>query len=303
MSQQMEDTLATLCEKAKAAAGLPVPPIDQSRADLLTFLAGFPEVPGVTINPADAGGVDGEWTVPDEGEAHGAILYFHGGGFIQGAPVGHRRIVSTLSLNAGTRALSIDYRLAPENPYPAALDDALTAYEWLIGDGGETPADVVLAGDSAGATLVAALLVRLRDENRPLPAGAFLISPATDIACTGESVTIRAHRDPLLSLEAMQMIAAAYVPQGADPLHPWISPHYADLAGLPPLLIHVGDNEVLLSDAERLTGHAQAAGVDTELKIWDGAFHVFHNYLGIIPEADQALAEAGAWIKTVITAP
>ncbi len=256
----------------------------------------MPEVAGAQVEAVDAGGVPAEWTLPEAWrEVRGTLLYLHGGGYFAGSPTTHRRLVTSLCGAAGVRGLSVDYRLAPEHPFPAAVEDTVTAYRWLVGAAGESPSRVVIAGDSAGGGLTLALLVALRDAGDALPAGGFLISPGTDLAQTGDSFITRADVDPMIDLEDQDRRIAWYVPDG-DVKNPLVSPLYADLVGLPPLLVHVGDYEVLLDDATRVAQRAEDKGVHVELRIWPEAFHVFHVFAGMIPEADQAISEAAFWI-------
>ncbi|MDQ4112715.1 MAG: alpha/beta hydrolase, partial [Actinomycetota bacterium] len=193
------------------------------------------------------------------------------------------------------------------NPFPAGLDDVAAVYEWLIGPGGVAPSNIVLAGDSAGGGLCAALLLRLRDAGRPLPAGAFVISPHLSFSEYGETLTSRQGVDPYFPgstdvLDQMQQMQQLYLPDG-HVNDPHVSPNSGDLSGLPPVLIHVGDCEVLLSHSTTFADKAAAAGVDVEVVVWPEAFHVFHFYVGMIPEADEALAAAGSWIADNVRSP
>jgi len=195
---------------------------------------------------------------------------------------------------AACRALAVDYRLAPEAPFPAALEDCLTAYRWLLKTG--TPADqIVIAGDSAGGNLTLTTMMALRDAGDPMPAGSVCISPMTDLACTGESFNTR--KDALLTPKQARDFARYYAGE-QDPRLPLISPCYGDLSGLPPLLIHAGGDETLLSDAQRLADRARAAGVDVRLDIWPHLWHVWHVYTPFMPEARQAVEAIGAFVRT-----
>lgn len=223
------------------------------------------------------------------------LLYLHGGGYIAGSFISHRALVGHLAGACGLVTLLPEYRLAPEYPFPAALDDALAFYRTLL-DEGYAPHRIVLGGESAGGGLTVATLVALRDRGLPLPAAAFVISPWTDLAGTGDSLRTRARQDPWFSPEGVIPTAAHYV--GDDsPTNPLISPLYADLRGLPPLLIHVGDYEILLDDSTRLAAKARSAGVDVTLRVWDGMWHVFQSLAARIPEARQSVEEIGAWVQ------
>ena len=303
-SEQMQQIMALMSSVREAGRPL-ASSIEEQRTGFESTLALLPEVAGgqvEALGPDGAGGVDAEWMRLESGEPAGTLLYLHGGGYFQGSPVTHRRLVAALCVAGGVQSLSVNYRLAPENPFPAAVEDALAAYRWLISPlgGDEDPERVIVAGDSAGGGLSAALLVALRDAGDPLPAGAYLISPWTDLAGTGESMQTRAEADPFID-PAQSPNAAARYAGDTELTHPLMSPLYADLSGLPPLLIHVGDAEVLLDDSTRPAERAVAAGVPVEMQIWDGAFHVFQMLFGMIPEADEAVAQAGAWMSKLLS--
>ncbi|HET6875015.1 MAG TPA: alpha/beta hydrolase [Acidimicrobiales bacterium] len=301
-SEAMDQIKAVMRASRQTASGNPAPSIEELRSGMEQMLAALPPVPGGRVEPVDAGGVPAEFTFPEDGrQTAGTLLYLHGGGYFQGSPVTHRRLVTALCLAAGMRGLSIDYRLAPEHRFPAAVDDALAAYRWLTGPEGEDPARVVVAGDSAGGGLSAALLVALRDAGDRLPAGAYLLSPWTDLAATGDSMRTRADADPMIDPSDTEAVGRRYAGD-RDLRDPLISPLYADLTGLPPLLIHVGDAEVLLDDATRMADRAAGAGVPVEVEVWPEAFHVFQMMVGLLPEADEAVAQAGAWMAKRIEA-
>jgi acetyl esterase/lipase len=223
------------------------------------------------------------------------LLYFHGGAYHIGSPATIRHLVGLLSAATKARALSVDYRLAPEHPFPAAVEDAMAAYRWLLASGID-PALIAVAGDSSGAGLALGTLVALRDAGEPMPAAAVLLSPVTDLALTGESLHTRAAADVMLKPEGILEAAGLYL-AGADPRHPHASPLYADLRDLPPLLIHVGDAEMLLDDSTRLAAKATDAAVEVSLEIWDEMPHVFQAFAGLLPEADRAIDHIGSWLN------
>ena len=254
-----------------------------------------PAPAGVTCTPVEAGGVSAEWSVAD-GSAEGkVILYVHGGGYVMGSAGSHRDVTGRLSKASGARVLSLNYRLAPEHPFPAPVDDAVAAYRWLLAQG-ISSSNVAIAGDSAGGGLAFATLLALRDAGDPVPAAGVGISPWVDMEGTGESMTTRAAVDPVVQKEGLLEMAKLYLGD-ADPKNPLAAPLHANLAGLPPLLIHVGDAETLLNDATRITERARKAGVDVTLKIWDEMPHVWPMFAPILPEGQQAIEEIGAFFK------
>lgn len=249
----------------------------------------------VSCRLVSAGGVDGEWIVPADAPPEKAILYFHGGGFRLGSVTSHRDMIARLADASGLRVLAINYRLAPEHRFPAALDDANTAYAWMLKQGCR-PENIVLVGDSAGGNLVLTLLLSLRDRGERLPAAGAVMSPWTDLAASGESFQSRATADPIHQRSMILALAKGYMREGGDPLDPLVSPLYADLSGLPALLVHAGDRETVRDDATMLAERAVAAGVDVELKIWDGMIHVFQMFPEI-PQAREAIADIAAFLR------
>lgn len=226
----------------------------------------------------------------------GALLYLHGGGYVRGSLDTHAELMGRLARTTAMPILGLDYRLAPEHPYPAAVEDAVAAYRWLL-DAGFPPRTIVIGGDSAGGGLAVALLLALKDADLEQPAGAVLFSPWTDLSGSGASVRSRAEADPMVNAGALGAMAAQYL--GTTPATtPGASPLFGDLAGLPPLLIQVGDAEILLDDATRLDERARAAGVDTTLRVFADGFHVFQA-VPAIPEAGEALADAAAFCRRV----
>jgi acetyl esterase/lipase len=257
--------------------------------------AGAPLPEGTQVDPVDANGVPAEWVVAAGVTGERVVLHFHGGAYHLGSPARLRGLLALLSAAAQVRVLSASYRLAPEHRFPAAVEDALTAYRWLIADG--TPArQVVISGDSSGGGLALAALVALRDAGDPLPGAAVVISPWTDLGLGGESLRSRAAVDVMLTPDGAREAADWYL-AGQDARHPYASPLYADLHGLPPVLIQVGDAEILRDDSVRFAAAAQAAGVDVTLEIWPEMPHVWHAFAGLLPEADEAIERIGRWLR------
>jgi monoterpene epsilon-lactone hydrolase len=229
-------------------------------------------------------------TTPDD-----VVLYLHGGGYAIGSAAGGAGLAANVARQAGARAVSVEYRLAPEHPHPAAVDDAVAAYRGLLEQG--VPADrIALAGESAGGGLAVATLVALRNAGLPLPSCAVVFSPWADLTLAGASITGKAEVDPALRPEGMRLRARDYVADG-DAGDGLISPVFADLTGLPPLLVQVGSHEILLDDATRLAARAAADDVAVTLQVTPGAPHVFQAFAGMLDEADAALAEAGAFLR------
>lgn len=247
----------------------------------------------VTCEQVTAGGVDGEWISVANVPQDKAVLYFHGGGFRIGSVASHRDLIAQIAVACGCRVLAINYRLAPEHRFPAALDDVLAAYDWMLGQGFE-PGNIAFTGDSAGGNLALAAMLALRERNRPLPVAAVLMSPWTDLAATGASYVSRAEVDPIHQRPMILALAKNYLGGEGDPCNPLVSPLYADLTDLPPLLIQVGDRETVLDDSVMLAEKARAAGIEVDLQVWDGMIHVFQMFGAELPEAHRAIAEI-AW--------
>jgi acetyl esterase/lipase len=268
-------------------------PVERFRALMERQEPYFKPPRDVEVQPVMAGEVPAEWLIPPEASPRSVILYLHGGGWTLGWTNIHRRMVAQLCRAATCRTLAVDYRLAPEHPFPAALEDCLGAYRWML-KSGSLPRDIVIAGDSAGGNLTLATLLSLRDAGDPLPAAAVCISPATDLEGTGESFWTK--KDPAVTPEFVLAMVRHYA-SGQDLRSPLLSPHYGDLRGLPPLLIHVGEDEMLLSDATRLADKARAAGVDVSLVVWPRMWHVWHLLTPSLPEARQAINAIGAFVR------
>jgi epsilon-lactone hydrolase len=248
----------------------------------------------VRVERTAVAGRPAEWLRPARARDDRAIIYFHGGGYAVGSPRSHRAIAAHLGVAAGAPVLVPDYRLAPEDPFPAAVDDAVAAARSLYASG-LRPEQLALAGDSAGGGLALAACLALREGGDPLPGALVCFSPWTDLALTGASFSTRAAVDILISREVAVRYAASYAGEH-DPRSPLISPLYADLRGLPPLLVQVGDYEVLRDDSVELAKAARQAGVDVTLEVWDRMWHVFQAMCELMPESKSALEQAGAFV-------
>jgi acetyl esterase/lipase len=258
-----------------------------------------PLAPDCTATPVDAGGVPAEWVVAP-GVDDAVVLYLHGGGYVIGSLVTHRELAGRISRASGARVLLLDYRLAPENPFPAAVDDAVAAYRWLLHQG-VAAGRIAIGGDSAGGGLTVATLIAIRDRGLPIPAAGVCLSPWTDLEMTGESMRTRAALDPMVQLDGLTEMASQYL-AGADAKNPLASPLHADLAGLPPLLIQVGTSETLFDDAVRLDATARTAGVSVRFEAWDDMVHVFQTFAGMLPEGREAVEHIGQFVREKVGA-
>ena len=241
-------------------------------------------------------GVPAEFISSPDGNPPQVILYLHGGGFVVGSAKTHRRIACDLAVASRTSVLSVDYRLAPEHPYPAALEDAIAAYRWLLNTRQFNASQLAIAGDSAGGNLALSALLSLRRAGEALPASALLISPYCDLTRTSQTIATRAELDPMVSPQLLDTITQWYAPNG-NLKNPLLSPLYADLSGLPPLLIHVGATEVLLDDSLQLARQAALANVAVELKVWHNMIHCFHLFAPLLEEGRQAIEEAARFLN------
>ena len=270
-------------------------PIEEQRAEIEANSTQFPVAPDVRCQPVDADGVPAEFIATPESDEGRVIYYLHGGGYMVCSINTHREVVSRIARAAQARALLIGYRLAPENPFPAAVEDSVTGYRWLLSRSVD-PNRIVIAGESAGGGLTMATLVALRDAGDPLPAAAVAISPWVDMECLGESMKTNAGTDPMLQRKGLLEIAKTYLGD-TDPRHPLASPIHADLTGLPPLLIQVGTVEVLLDDATRLAEKAKAVGVEVTLEPWKDMIHTWHSFAAMLPEGQQAIDRIGEFVR------
>lgn len=275
---------------------IPDESIDTWRQQELKSRAGDVLPTGVSVRADRLAGLHCEWMNEAAGQSLPAILYLHGGGYVLGNCATHRNVTARIAASAAARVVVPEYRLAPEHRYPAAVEDAIAAYDALL-DTGIHPSQLAVAGDSAGGGLAAALLLSLRDSRRPLPALAVLISPWTDLTLSGDSYRSRAVLDPIDRVVALRRMVQSYLVT-ADPADPLASPIFGDLHGLPPLLIQVGDHEVLLDDSVRFARQARAAGADVELQIWPEMWHGWHLSAPALPEASEAITRIGSYIRS-----
>jgi acetyl esterase/lipase len=261
----------------------------RANMEQLTSLMALPA--DVAAEPTTLNGVPAEWVSTPGVDERRVVLYLHGGAYVLGSLNTHRDLAGRISRAAGARVLNVDYRLAPEHPHPAAVDDATTAYRWLL-QADHDPARLAIAGDSAGGGLTVATLVALRDAKQPMPAAAVCLSPWVDLEGVGDSMAARAHLDPMVQQQHLVAMARLYLGD-LDPKTPLAAPLYADLSGLPPLYVQVGSAETLLDDATRIAERARKAGVDVTLEVWDDMIHVFQAFAAMLPGGPQALDKIG----------
>ena len=294
-SQAMQDVIDAFRDQQKASAGQAPPTLEQRRATFAPAGSPHPVPDDVLVSEVTAGGVPAHWLAAPGTDAGRVLLFLHGGGFELGSLRSDGELAARLGRAAGMRVLLIEYRLAPEHPFPAAIDDVLAAWRWLRAEQDLDAGSLAVAGDSAGGGLATALLVALRDAGEPLPAAAVLMSPTVDLTSSGASMTERVDQDPFSTPAMLRGFAADYL-AGADPETPLASPLFASLAGLPPLLIQAGTADLLLSDSERLAAAASRAGVDVTLEIGEGLPHAYPIMLGT-PEAAEATEQTGKFLR------
>ena len=268
---------------------------EERRSNFEMEASQLPVAENVSCEPLSIDNIPAEWIVPAKASRRGVLLYLHGGGYCVGSIDTHRGMVSHIASESGTKALLIDYRLAPEHPFPAAVEDSTTAYKWLLSQGTASD-DIIIAGDSAGGGLAVSTLISLKEKEIPLPAAAVLLSPWVDLAMTGDSITSKADIDPLVTKESLFEMAEAYLGE-TDGLVPLASPVYAALKGLPPMLIHVGTSEVLHDDAARLADLAVKSGVEVSLNVAEGMCHVWHYFTVMLPESIAAIKEIAVFMR------
>lgn len=270
--------------------------VEESRKslELLATLTKLPK--DVKIDHVSIDGMDAVWISVPESDSDKIIFYLHGGGYMEGSLISHQDLAMRLGRAARAKVLLVDYRLAPEHPYPAAVEDAIKSYKWLIEDQNVDPRNIVIAGDSAGGGLTLVTLIKLRDDKIKLPAAGVCLSPWTDLALTGDSLIRNAKADPFLKFYDIAFMADLYVGEN-DPKNPYISPLYADLQDLPPLLIHVGTAEIIEDDSVRFAEKAKKAGVEVILDIFSDMIHVFQAFASWAPEGQEAIEKIGKYIQ------
>jgi acetyl esterase/lipase len=272
-------------------------PIEVMRQGMEQAMAAIPLLPGLETEKVSLNSVPGEWVRMPGVATDKVLLFLHGGAYTMGSIPTYRDLASRLSQASGVQVLLVDYRLAPEHPYPAAIEDALKAYNWLLHNG-FAPSQIAIGGDSAGGGLTLATLLSIRQAgDGPLPAAAILLSPWADLSNSGESYTSRASVDPVIKPGDDTRHIKDYA-RAHNVRNPLISPVYANLQNLPPLMIHVGNDEVLLDDSTRVAKNAKAAGIEVQLKVWEDMWHVFQAYAMMLPEAQQSINELGAFVHS-----
>jgi epsilon-lactone hydrolase len=292
MSQQQLQQIVQML-KAQPIAGRPT--VQETRATFEQMTKLFPVAADVKCEPVNAGGVKSEWVTAPGADAGRTVLYLHGGGYVIGSINTHRDLAARISRAAKARVLIIDYRLAPEHPFPAAVEDSVAAYRWMLASGLKA-SRIAVAGDSAGGGLTVATLVAIRDAKLASPGAGVCLSPWTDLEGLGDSMKTKAAVDPMVNKEALIEMAVHYL-AGQNPRSPLAAPLYADLAGLPPLLIQVGTAETLLDDSTRLAERARKAGVKVTLEPWENMIHVFQVFAPMLDEGQQAIDKIGEYIR------
>jgi epsilon-lactone hydrolase len=294
-SQAMRDAIDAIRDRQQASAGQAPPTLEERRAAFTPGDRLYPVPDDVLVTQVNAGGVPAHWLAAPGADTGRVLLFLHGGGFEFGSVRSDGELAARLGRASGMRVLFPEYRLAPEHPFPAAIDDVQAVWRWLRTAQALGARSIAVAGDSAGGGFAVALLVATRDAGEPVPAAAVLMSPTVDLTSSGASMTERADQDPISTPAMLRQFASDYL-AGADPETPLASPLFAQLAGLPPLLIQVGTADLLLSDSERLAAAAAEAGVDVTLEIGEGLPHVYQLMLGT-PEAAEATGRIGKFLR------
>jgi monoterpene epsilon-lactone hydrolase len=287
---EIDDVRALLSSKPRPVGW------QQRRQRIEEVGSAWPAADDIKLEPINIGGLPAEWSIAPGSETSRALLYFHGGGYCSGSILSHRRLVTEAGRAAKARTLAVEYRLAPEHPFPAALDDASTAWNFLR-QSGIAAEHIAVGGDSAGGGLTVALINRLRDAGERGPGCAWLISPWTDLTLSGTTLATKDAVDPIIHREYLAELVEAYLPPVMDRRDPRVSPLYADLNGLPPVLIQIGACETLLEDSTRFAAAAGAANVAVTLEIWPDMIHAFPMWNARLEPGRRALAQAGEFIR------
>ncbi|WP_268798740.1 alpha/beta hydrolase [Pseudomonas huanghezhanensis] len=272
--------------------------LDEQRKAYEQVLSTHPIPAGITSHDVDMGGVPGKVVVPEALEGNRILLFIHGGGYVGGSSTGYLGLAGHFAKLLGAKVYLPDYRLAPEHPFPAPIDDTLASYRWLL-DQGHDPKSIVFSGDSAGGAMVVSVMVKARNAGLPLPAGGAALSPWANLEHTGASIDNRNGLDPQASRLGLTLLAKAFL-NGTLPTDPDASPVFADVRGLPPILVQIGENEVMLSDAMRLATHLGENRVRVSLEVWPGMFHVWHMFAAVLPEGMQAVKNAALFLDQAI---
>ncbi len=275
--------------------------VAKSRAKVESMASMFKPFGKIHSQAVTAAGIPAEWILPEQLQPGRTILFLHGGSFNCGSITSHRTLAGNVAIACQARVLLIDYRLAPEHPFPAGIEDVIKTYDWLLSQG-NTPDQIVIAGDSAGGTLTLNLLIHLRDQHQPLPAAAVCLSPAPDLTFSGESWNTNAKKDLMLDERKERQSVKIYLNE-VDPRSPLASPSFADLHGLPPLLIQIGSYEVLLSDVELFAAQAKASGVAVTLQVWPHMQHEWQFAARFLPEGRRAIAQIGSFVNAIFSHP
>jgi epsilon-lactone hydrolase len=297
-SQAMQDSIDALRERQKVSADQAPPSLEERRAAFTPGDRHYPVPDDVAVTAVNTGGVPAHWLSAPGADTNRVLLFLHGGGYELGSLRSDGELAARLGRASRMRVLFPEYRLAPEHPFPAAIDDVLAAWHWLRTDQGLAAKSIAVAGDSAGGGLGVALLVATRDAGETLPAAAVLMSPTVDLTGSGASMTERADQDPISTPTLLRQFASDYL-AGADPKTPLASPLFASLSGLPPLLVQVGTADLLLSDSERLARAATEAGVEVTLEVGEGLPHVYQLLL-VTPEAAEATEQIGKFLRAMV---
>lgn len=294
-SPQAEMLRANLWQIRNSAETIGLPSVDELRSlnDMMESLGSEP--PGVDFEEIDLEGIRGMWATPENALNDRVLLYMHGGGGVFGSMKSHRKLVGHLAKSIGCKALNLDYRLAPEHPFPAAVEDSAKAFVWLL-KLGIKPQHIAVAGESIGGSLCLACIEHLRSQGHPLPSAVVMMSPWTDLTLTGESITTCDSVDPICPRPFLQLCADIYL-SGQDARSPLASPLYAEMKGFPPMYIQIGTCETLMDDSVRLVDRARAVGVEVRFDVFPEMYHLFQLAMGNMPEADEAVERIGKWLQ------